>query len=403
MKKKNIFLITIDAMRYDALNKAKFLKKLGKEGKSFSNCFTAGSYTPSSFCALFGGIFPLKYETYLPFPKKAKTLAEYLKENGYKTIGVPTNPFLSKFFGFNKGFSIYKEMKSEKSMSKTAEILSKSDFLYKYGNKIYNLIRPLFSGIARPFVDAEVVVEKALNLVKPDDENLFMWLHFMDTHRPYAPPNSSFSNYRVSKLNKIHFKGKDGEPISEKDLKDMKKLYHECVEHVDQKISDFYNGLPKKVRENSIFIILSDHGEEFMEHGKTGHEDLPYDELMHVPLIIHGGPKLKAKEDDLVSTIDIPKTILDYLEIKNDFEGTSLLKGANDKLYCQLRKPERNKEWMWEMFKDRNYQLKHTHTVYCERTKKKKTIDYNGKKYVFDLEKDPQEQNNLAGDSQNAR
>jgi arylsulfatase A-like enzyme len=74
--------------------------------------------------------------------------------------------------------------------------------------------------------------------------------------------------------------------------------------------------------------VTSDHGDEFKEHGYFSHPPQLYDELIHVPLII-SGPKLpkNLKVNNLVSILDIPPTILDYLgfEENKDFQGKSLL------------------------------------------------------------------------------
>jgi arylsulfatase A-like enzyme len=99
--------------------------------------------------------------------------------------------------------------------------------------------------------------------------------------------------------------------LSHKDLTILKKLYQLNIREMDESVGRFYDTIDLN---NTILILLSDHGDAFNEHGVVGHEPncfLP--ELQHVPLIIVGNER--GVSDQLVSLIDLPTIICEEIEI----------------------------------------------------------------------------------------
>jgi len=139
--------------------------------------------------------------------------------------------------------------------------------------------------------------------------------------------------------------------------------------------------------ENSIVIILGDHGDLFYEHGHTSHHGV-YDELIHVPLVV-SIPQMQASGkvvDGLVSQLDILPTILDYLEIPipERCRGRSfrpLIEGkaetVNDFVFT---------EYTGGAAPD-TYALRSTRYKYCRQA--------GSKPFAYDLAKDPGEQNKI--------
>jgi arylsulfatase A-like enzyme len=100
---------------------------------------------------------------------------------------------------------------------------------------------------------------------------------------------------------------------------------------VDRHLGIFFAFLKKSgVWKDSLIILTSDHGEEFMEHNMLGHERHLYDTLLQVPLIIKlpdTTPKRVSRIAQLTEMVDIMPTILDYLNIAplSQAQGKSLL------------------------------------------------------------------------------
>ena len=106
-------------------------------------------------------------------------------------------------------------------------------------------------------------------------------------------------------------------------------LYEGTIKYTDDEFGKFVEKLKEiKQYNNTLFIITSDHGDAFREHGSFSHNAVLYDELIHIPLIIKG-PKIPKglSIEHIVSSIDISPTILEYVghEKVEDFMGMSLM------------------------------------------------------------------------------
>ena len=160
----------------------------------------------------------------------------------------------------------------------------------------------------------------SLDRAKP----FFLYLHLIDPHDPYDPPPA--------------FRGKFGkEPlVSEFDsaMRSLVDLYDGEIQYMDAQLGDFFAFLKSKgLWQNSLVIVIGDHGEQFMEHGYRGHGYNLYNDELNIPLIIHTGTS-SGVEDALVASIDILPTILDYLQIDvpKEVQGVSTLNTEQLKL-----------------------------------------------------------------------
>ncbi|MHA1680223.1 MAG: sulfatase [Promethearchaeota archaeon] len=112
--KYNIVLLTIDALRYDRLgfngyhrNVSPRMDELANRGVVFDNMFSTGPCTPPAFCSMFTATYPFDRGGYSPLPGTKKTIAEVLKKHGYVTAGFHSNPLISHFFNYHRGFTRY--------------------------------------------------------------------------------------------------------------------------------------------------------------------------------------------------------------------------------------------------------------------------------------------------------
>ncbi len=162
-----------------------------------------------------------------------------------------------------------------------------------------------------------------------------MFLHFFDVH-DYKSPTSFESLYRSSDYNGP-LKGDPSivmsnsfKSLAKEDINYLIDLYDGAINYVDYQLGLFFDWMKKNDQyENTLIIITSDHGEEFWEHGATGHGFTLYEEQLKVPLIIKASNKNKTRSHQpksLVGVIDIMPTVLDYtgLPSRSNFEGISL-------------------------------------------------------------------------------
>ena len=161
--------------------------------------------------------------------------------------------------------------------------------------------------------------------------------------------------------------------------------YLNSVRYVDFFIKNvFYQYKRLGVYEDSIFLILGDHGEAFGEHGRNHHDAVPYEEILKVPLIIHDPQRFQngIRIEGPVSLLDLPASIADLLGYAIDdgqLAGTSM--------FALPRK----RTLMMSCFEER--------TCLVRLTDFEKYIYHyeNQADELFDLSTDPEEQTNLAG------
>src|SRR3989338_3136116 len=99
---KNVILITIDALRQDSLGCYNYPKpvsphidRIAQQGTAFTNAFATAGFTPASFPAILGSMYPLEFHRYLPLPQEVTLLSQVLKEKGYHCAAFLSNAYIS--------------------------------------------------------------------------------------------------------------------------------------------------------------------------------------------------------------------------------------------------------------------------------------------------------------------
>lgn len=380
---KNVVLLTIDATRKDALglygnNKGltPFLDSLKEDLLIFTDCQSTGPYTQASFPGILTSSYFLDYGQPRGLAQERTLISEPLKDAGFTTAAFHSNPYCSGFFGWNRGWHTFYDSMDDEVEPKIP---------YIRGNVINEKVSAWLSSQAQ----------------KQKDNPFFLWLHYMDVHEPYMPerkyidmvdPSLEISGDEMYELFQNVILKRDVSDPEKVEL--LRKLYDIHVREVDFYIEQFFHKLKElDMLDDTIVIFTSDHGDEFNDHGSLSHDDKLYSELIQVPLFIYGLDQ-KGTCDFLVSTVDIPPTIMNLLgqEPHQNFKGKSLLpveeykeEGVFAEAICQKSKRGGNIE------KD----------VYCYRENNLKIIcRANLDQWeMYDLSSDPAEQNNIAGES----
>ena len=267
--KKNIIIITLDAVRPDKLHLLKKFNYFMRTGSLFTNSITATPYTLASMHAILSGIYPIQngvngYLKVFRFKDDIiKTLTQYLKENGYNTRGDLVNKSLIPQQGFDLVTS-YNE--KENILLRHKKILSE---MKQTGS-------PFFLYLHQAFLHTKLI-EKVLKIYTHDDE------------RYYAQKDENEKNY-------------------ESYLSEIDNYASGLVEHAK------LLGL----LENSIIVMHSDHGASFgSRFGERIYGEFLYDETVRAfSLFVNPEYFPALKFDNTVSLIDIMPTIMEILDIK---------------------------------------------------------------------------------------
>jgi arylsulfatase A-like enzyme len=160
------------------------------------------------------------------------------------------------------------------------------------------------SGIGRGFSSevmrkrrASQLVDEVIDITRKSKGSLFLYAHFAEPHAPYAGKGPPFQRY----------------------LREVRR--------VDKELGRLFDFLSTSgLQKNSVVIVTSDHGEAFGEHGMNFHARLVYEEVLRVPLLIHG-PGIAARTiEQPVTLVDLGPTVLDLFELPTPgvFKGQSL-------------------------------------------------------------------------------
>jgi len=314
---KNVILLTIDTLRKDALgcygnmNNTPFIDSLQDKCIKFTNMQAIGPYTQASFPGMLTSSYYLEYGRGKKLSPKRTLISEVLKKRKITTAGFHSNPYISDFFGWNKGWDVfYDSMEDEVS----DEV---------------------------PYIKGDVINKKVdewlSSYIKGEKCNpFFLWLHYMDVHEPYVPEKKYINMVDpFLDLNKDEIFDLFKNTLLKRDISDegkvelLKKLYFAHVREVDGYAEEFFAILKKfDLLKNSFVIISADHGDEFGEHNGLSHDGKMYSELINVPFLIYDYTKDKGEVcDTLVSNIDIPPTIVHLFgfEPEEKFKGCSIL------------------------------------------------------------------------------
>ncbi len=381
----NIVLIIVDCLRADHLGfygyqrpTSPAIDQLARSGLLFKRAYANAPWTKPSIASIFSSLYTTEHNVLNEanvLPSEINTLAEVLKNKGYKTFFFNGgNDFLEKDFNFHQGFDTcrYRSHQTTNADQVTGDFISE--------------------------------------ISQIDNDPFFAYIHYMDAHAPYTktPINYLFTkndnpNFepgnRKSGFNKIRALLADNR-LSTDDREHIIALYDAQIRFIDENIKAVTLFLNRSgLLENTILIITSDHGEEFWDHDNFEHGHSLYNELLHVPLIITG-PDIPSRESTTpVQLIDIAPTIYHAVGIRKD----TRLQGINltDLPHNGPRDPQSPIFASGTLYGNEKYCTFEAGKKVIQNTddgsNKWKLIGYTSpvEVEVYDIEKDPREHNNL--------
>lgn len=344
MNKPNVILLTIDTLRADVLNCYGYTKpltphidKLAAAGIRFEQAITGGTWTQaafpvmltSSYAAMYGGCLG-RLAAERPSPVTA------LAEHGYRTAAFSTNPHLSRATGYDRGFHCFSELKPAESdpplrWRKGGQRLLRNRLVHSLSQLAGKNMRP-----ARLYSSAADVTDSLGRWLEQTEPPFFAWAHYMDMHWPYHLEETLTRPKEIAQAwqdlaimyDRSNFTRK--KTITTDQRNRFVGLYEQSLQYLDTQIGRLMGCLAASgYDKDTIVIVVSDHGEEFLDHGRWGHwESNLYDEILRVPLIIRlpNGPQ-GAVIGRQVRLLDLMPTILDLCGCPSPdgLMGTSLL------------------------------------------------------------------------------
>jgi len=385
---KNVILITIDCCRQDVFKcygsqfeLTPFMDSLENKCTTFTKAHSVGPYTKAAFPGLLASSYSMEYGWKDNCAKEWVLVSEVLSKNDIATAGFHSNPYLSGYFGWNRGWFVFMDSMKDKV---TPE--------YPY----------LKGDIINKRVEKWIKFHAGSSNYKP----FFLWVHYMDIHEPYVPkqefldaddPSLQLNEEQMFDLYKnVLLKRDTSNPET---VLLLKKLYQAHAKETDRYVEQLFGILRElELQDDTVVIITSDHGDEFGEHGSLSHDSTMYSELVHVPLMVYEPDREGSNIcSSLVSTVDVPPTIAKLFGVNpsENWKGQPLLPVEEYRIggvfgEAPEKKGDKPPETIQEVHYYREGDLK---MIYHE---KKDSWE------LYDIAKDPGESRNIVADSGDA-
>ena len=321
--KPNVIIVLVDTLRADHMGSYEydrpttpFLDQFATESVVFDRARSQAGCTFPSVNSLLTSRYPFDFirqgEGQMGIPDEYPSIAEILKTRGYTTIAVSASPIVratpskeNPNAGFDRGFDVF----DEKCL---------------WGN-------------------AKCVNKRAAKVLRNVQEPFFLYLHYMDPHGHYSPPAEYAKQFATEYEGYDFIAEGDHNPIAEmlyndgpeieisdRDIQHLLDLYDDEIRYFDGQFELLVDQLRDQgLFENSLIVLTSDHGEEFLEHGHVGHCRGVWDTLTRVPLMVRlPGASATGRVEEAVQLVDVVPTILNTLGADGDFptfEGATLV------------------------------------------------------------------------------
>jgi arylsulfatase A-like enzyme len=321
LQRPNIVLLLVDTLRSDHLGSYGYGRATSPQLDAYAQANqvfrSVRSQAPCTFPSVNSLLSSRSATLFLgqpggrmDFPKDVPPLPELLRENGYRTAAVTTSlvvcktpSIFNRLGGFDRGFDVFDE-----------------------------------SCMNEP---AACVNDRALELLGDGGGPFFLYLHYMDPHANYQPPDTHLRQFAlgyegkdfisrgvVAPIAKMIY-GQDSSDLglTDADWKHLIALYDEEIRYFDGEFERLMTELENRgLSDRTIVVITSDHGEEFLEHGDFKHCRNVFDTMIRTPLIMRVPGAAAGNFDQVVQNLDIVPTLLDYAGVD---PGALVLEGRS--------------------------------------------------------------------------
>ncbi len=321
----NVVVLLVDTLRADRLGLAgrrpspsPTLDALAKDGLVFEQMVAQSSWTLPSVATIFTGLHPRSHGALGSaagdhgarwgfLSDRVTTWAETAARAGITTVGVSTNALVSRGTNLAQGFETFTQLD--------------------------------WSPEEKNWAPATAVNARFLAWARDNRAHRFVaYLHYMEPHDPYTPPDDlrppvppgvrpAVAAGWVSDLARKIARGQ-APPLPPEEIAYLRKLYDGEITVWDRALAELLDGLDDLgLRDDTILVVTSDHGEEFQEHGRLTHATQLYEELLRVPFVMVGPGVPKGRVAEVVQGIDVYPTLATVLglPIPETLPGRNLL------------------------------------------------------------------------------
>jgi arylsulfatase A-like enzyme/uncharacterized membrane protein YbhN (UPF0104 family) len=291
----NLLLVMVDTLRADHLScygservETPNLCRLASDGGSIFDGFAHSSWTKPSAATLITSLLPSSHgavSKVAALAPETELVTEVLQSNGYATGGVVSNINLAPSFGFDQGYDEYHYLGPDYLAG--AEESSSKLILYQIGRRV------VVNRVAFDFLE------------RHRESRFFLFLHYMDPHDPYF--EHPWNGVGIARAANQH--------PDESQAQEMRRLYVGEIGYLDAHFGLLLEKLEGlDLYDDTVIILVSDHGEEFQEHGGWWHGLTLYEEQMRVPVLVKWAQGRREAPADargpVVGLVDVAPTLI---------------------------------------------------------------------------------------------
>ena len=272
------------------------LDALAEQSVRFDQAYAGASYTLASVSSLFTGLSPeghgvVGLSTNV-LGARHKTFAETFQGRGFATGGFSSNPHITKEGGFHQGFEEFRH----------------------YGRDKLG-----YHGISQALQDDSIEWWRA-----NEGERRLLYVHVLPPHQPYDAAEPHASMFGADKTERElgfteYLVNADKEGTVERDsqlARDIRARYDAGLHQADEFVGSFIETLRESPGgAETVFCVVSDHGEAFAEHGRLLHGSTVFDEMTHVPLVLSWPGVEATVVEELVSTVNLAPTLCELFDM----------------------------------------------------------------------------------------
>lgn len=335
---ENVVFLVLDSLRKDKLGVynediefTENIDNFAEDAAVFENAIAQSSWTLPSHASMFTGMYPWEHEATqknLELDVEKNLLAEKFSEEGYDTGCFSVNGFLNDHSGLVAGFDQVENLAFTGMTGNLEERLAKFGERWTAGDE--SKVKKIASRIGDRFFhyqssesrETENVLERGKEFVQESDR-FFLFMNLMDPHEPYYPPEK----YREKHTSKQSICQNPSEFYSgrtDPDFEEIHRHYDASVDYMDDQIGEFFQFLKDEEKwEETVVVLVSDHGQMLGEEGFYGHQYSVHKKLVSVPLIVKGAEE-SNQQIELRELYDLlPK----WADSENPQSGMEIAKG----------------------------------------------------------------------------
>lgn len=323
---QNLVLLSVDSLRADhvsALGRTNDLRpddrttpafdRLAAGGALFENAFSSSSWTLPAHASLMTGLPDELHGVHDNFQRLAPeldTMAELFSQRGYRTAGFFSGPNVHPVYGFGQGFDSYVDLSHVEVDPARLENHQPGDLRDVHLASHQAITSPALLRHASAFLEEAAI----------DAAPFFLFVHWWDPHYDYLAPLEYVERFvdpsYAGPVRGLH-SAERVLRMQPEDLRHLRRLYDAEIRYTDDHIGELLDHLDAAgLTDSTLVVWTADHGEEFHEHGRWGHQRTLFDDVVRVPLALAGpGVPEGVRVEGIARLYDVLPTVAELLDL----------------------------------------------------------------------------------------